>query len=135
MIDNNDLRSFSLLTHFANVTIREITAFAPRTLVTIGANLAADISGKLEVEGLKIARKRRVGVIANVDQARKFTVLGIELYSNPLVFQAIKAEVVSHPLHQCRVKVFDVLLHKRNVFIKELLLQRFISGADDGHFT
>src|SRR5947209_1231371 len=126
MIDNNYLRSFSLHTHLANITIREITAFAPRTLVTIGANLAADITGKLEVEGLKIARKRRVGVIGNIDQARKFTVLGVELYSNSLVFQAIEAEVVSHTLHQCRVKVFDVLLHKRDVFIKELLLQRLI---------
>ena len=73
MIDNNYLRSFCLRTHLADVAIREIAAFAPCALVTIGTNLAADISGKLEVKRFKIARKSRVRVISNIEQARKFT--------------------------------------------------------------
>ena len=79
MIDNNYLRSLCFHTHLSDVAIRKIITFAPGTLVTIGTHLAADITGKLEVKGFKVARKSRVRVIGNIDKARKFTVLGVEL--------------------------------------------------------
>src|SRR5450755_133453 len=132
MVDDDDLRPVGFGSHLAHIAIREKAAFTPGTLIAVRANLAANISGEREIERFKISIKGGIGIIGDIHQAHKLTVLGIVLHAVTLALHAVETEVVTDALHQSRVKSLDVLLHKRNVFIKELLLQGFVGCADNG---
>src|SRR5437016_5462637 len=122
MIDNNNLCPFCLLTHLANVTIAIETAFHPRALIAVSSYSTANIAWKLETERLKVACKVRVRIIDDIQKSLKITVLSIELQPCALGLEAVKAEIVSDTLDEGSFKVFDMFLHKRNIFVEKLLL-------------
>ena len=132
VINDDNLSSRSFLAHLAHVAIGVKIAFAPRALIAIATDLAADISWELKVERFKVAVEFRVWIVGDIDQAREVAVFSEELHPRALAFQAIDTHIVADAFDEGRVKVFDVLLDKGNVFVKQLLLQRLIGGTDNG---
>jgi hypothetical protein len=47
------------------------------------------------------------------------------------IVEAVETDVVAHALDQGGIEVLHVFLHKGDVFVKQLLLQGFVSRADD----
>src|SRR5205807_8095285 len=55
----------------------------------------------------------------------------VRLHPPACAIEPIDADIVADAFDEGRVKVFDVLLDKGNVFVKQLLLQHLIGGTDN----
>src|SRR5579884_1901009 len=122
MVDNDNFCSFCLFAHLTNITICIETAFHPCTLIAISSHFATNIGWQLESQRLKIAGETRVRVVGDIYESLEITVLCIELQARALRLQAIKTKIVSHTFDESGIKVFDMFLHKRNIFVEKLLL-------------
>src|SRR5947199_4007264 len=122
MVDNDDFCPFCLFTHLSDITICVETTFHPRTLIAISRHFAANIGWQLESQRLKITCKIRVQIVSDIHEPLEIAVLGVELQPCTLGLHTIKTEIVSHALDESGLEVFDMLLHKRNIFVEKLLL-------------
>src|SRR5579885_744035 len=135
MIDNDHLSEFGALPHLAHVAIHKVTALVPGALIAIGSDTPTNIAWKLEVERFKIAGKVSIGIVDDVEQALKLAVARIVLHAHTFAFHAVNAEIVTDALDQRRFEMLDMFLHKGNIFVKKLFLERLISGADNRYLA
>src|SRR5581483_7165005 len=135
VIDDDHLSHFGTLPHLTHVAIHKVAALVPGALIAISSNATTNIARELEAERLKIAREVGIGIVDDVEQALKLAVARIVLHAHPFAFHTVNAEIVIDALHQCRLEMLDMLLHKGNIFIKKLLLQRLIGGADNRYLA
>ena len=103
-------------------------------MIAICINSATNVIRECESKRFKIAGNVQLKFIDNVEQACEIRVLEKGLSFSAFLFHAINADIVAHTFDQSRVKILNVFLHKRNIFVKELLLESFVCCADDRYF-
>src|SRR5258708_5971236 len=135
MIHNDYLRMCGLFPHLADVAFRKERAISPCALISIGIDAAAYVIGNCESQRFKVAGDVQFKFIDDAEQPCEVRVLEVELCLNALLFEAVEADIVAHTLDKRGFKILNMFLHTRNIFVKELFLQRFVGRADDRHFA
>src|SRR6266700_577959 len=122
MVHNDYLGKRSLISHLANVTSREKRTFSPGALIAIRVNSGAYVIGESESQRFKIACDIQFKFFDDVHETGEVRIFEKGLCLDTFFLQAIKTDVVAHTFDERRFKILNMLLYKRNIFIKELLL-------------
>src|SRR6266700_8242546 len=112
------------ITHRAYVAFVKTVALAPGVLVAIPVDVRTHFRRQYETECFKVARKCAI-MLHHVEEPLEFAKLVEDAQILAVFVQAVKAQVVSHPLDHRDSEALQVLLQERDILGVELLLQGF----------